>query len=599
MELFSPPAFFREFVCIADDPALAALFSSLVGEHGAYVAVLAGPRMERSDKRNEVVRRCNSVAKLSPKSLLLAGLPTEAVSEIARLMGEQFAVLQAGDVDGVLDAVDSPQRRHLDGEIHCQLIDVGPALLQAKRQNKLLRVDATAARFARVETTGASHVVVVDDHDPLIQVIAANYAYSIGADLAMIAQRDDNLRDQVYAEIDARGAFRGNERGARAQACLTELRNTLEPSLQFGPREFVTFVTRGIPYGYFYRDVASTHLLSSAWLGETINAAIYWSTNEPYISGAVLIDPGFFDSSETASVSTALESDGVCVFPLLGEDANIENTEMFLRTFPYDLLFICSHCGEVGGQRLTIRVPDAGDSAHLVEIDEVLQVGSARFSSQPDDFATVHQFLTPVSINGVDWHHAGPELKRHYEAIWKYLQSTSRDQWDIVRQVVVEHVMHSTAIQLAGGALMLNMQQSLDPQVSPIIFNNSCVSFYDAARALTFAGARAYIGTLTPVETMAAQHLAEQLFSHQERGLSLPAALAESQVVVFDNPDDRTYVHVGCHFEAIRPPVRPAMYTVRRRINVAITTWESQLDKVAEKTKDNVSAAIRFLSLFQ
>ena len=599
MSLFHPPAFHQEFVCIADDPALAALFSSMVGDDGEYVSVLAGPRMQRWDGSNEVVRRCNGVAKVSPKSLLLAGLGLEAVTGIKRLMGDQIAVLTVASGDGLCDVVGPRYQRQLEGEIRCQLIDVGPALLLAKRQNKLLRVDAEARRLPPTESTSAPHIVVVDDGDPLIQVIAANYAFSIGADLTLIPQRDDDLRDHIYAEIDARGTFKGKKRGARAHACLTKLRETLGPSLQFGSREFVTFVTRGIPYGYFYREAPATHLLSSAWLGETINAAIYWANNEPSISSAVLIDPEFFAASETPAVDASLKSDGVCVFHLSGEDANTENTEMFIRAFPYDLLFICSHCGEVGGERLTVRILDANGSVRLIEIDEVLQFGSAHFSSQSTDQVTVRQFLRPVTIDGVDWHQAGPELKRQYEAIWNYLRSTSRDRWDIVRRDVVKHVMHSTGIKVNGGVVILNMQQVIDPQVSPIIFNNGCVSFYDAARAMTFAGARAYIGTLTPVETTAAQHVAERVFSDQHRRVSLPSTLATSQADVFNDPDDRTYVHVGCHFEAIRPPTKPAVHTVRRRINVSWENWQSQLDKVNEQKRDQVSAVIRFLSLFR
>ncbi len=63
MDLFDPPKFSRQVACVADDPRLAAVVSSLIGDQGEYVGVLPEPRMERPDKNSEVARRCNAVVK--------------------------------------------------------------------------------------------------------------------------------------------------------------------------------------------------------------------------------------------------------------------------------------------------------------------------------------------------------------------------------------------------------------------------------------------------------------------------------------------------------------------------------------------------------
>jgi len=140
------------------------------------------------------------------------------------------------------------------------------------------------------------------------------------------------------------------------------------------------------------------------------------------------------------------------------------------------------------------------------------------------------------------------------------------------------------------------MVQVLDIRVSPIVFNNSCVSFYDAAKTFMFAGARSYIGTLTPVESSAAQKLAELIFVHVDRAVSLPRALYDLQRQVFSDPDDRTYVHVGCHFESLRAPPIPAEPIVRQRVIYAINDWKTQLARVEEKFQENIEEAIKFLS---
>ncbi len=597
MDLFRSPAFNRQVACVADDARLAATIASLVGEEGEYVSVLHGPRMARPDNDSEVIRRCNAIAKIWPKMVLLAALDEDAEAGVRAILPKGI-VFSVRDLDEALTKLEPVKRADLKGEIRCRAADVGPGLLRAKREKKLLVVDDTATPLHDPAENSADHLVVLDDHDPIAQIIAANYAYSIGADLVLIPERNDTLREQVYARLDQRVAFRGQARGQRAQKSLQAMRDTLEPALKFGPRKFVTFITKGIPYGYFYREAPSTHLFSQPHLGEMINAGIYWSTEEPFTCAAVLIDPGHFHDSETSVVAHTLESEGVVVLKLLDEKANVENTRLFIQAFPYDLLFICSHCGEVAGERLTVRVPDGQGVLHLIEIDQALQFGSMAFSSKPGKLVQVHQLIRPVSIDGIDWHSAGSTLKQHYVSIWEYLLHTPLERWQIVQREEMKHVSHSTAIQLKRGALMLSFVQVIDARVSPIIFNNSCVSFYDAAHTLTFAGARSYVGTLAPVQDADARRLADTIFTSGERKWSLPLALAKTQEQVFSDPDERTYVHIGCHFNAIRTLKTVASIILRRRVVEAKTHWLSRVNDVDSDMKDNILEIVRFLSVF-
>jgi len=554
--------------------------------------------MERPDGHNEVVRRFNSIAKVRPKIVLWAGISDEAAAALTSTLARSANIEQSQTLSDTVAAIRQERRRGLAGEIRCRLAEVGPGLLLAKRERKLLQVDESAPPLPRRDTPLADHVVVLDDHEGLAQVIAANYAFGIGADLVLIAQRDDSLREQVYAEFDELGAFRGSERGVRAQDCLKSLRSMLQPVLYFGPRKFVTFITRGTPYGYFYREAPSTHLFSYPNLGELINAGIYWATAEPFISAAVLIDPGHFPQSETRAVAASLEADGVCVFQVLDHNANVENTELFVEAFPYDLLFICSHCGEVSGERIALSIPDATGRVHTIEIDEAVEFGSANFSSQPGELVRVNHLLHPVSINGIDWKAASEDIKQHYKGFLDYLINTRRSKWKVLRQAKIKHVPHSTAIILKQGALFLNMLQTIDARVSPIIFNNGCVSFYDAATSLTFAGARSYVGTLAPVETREAKGVAQSIFRDIGRAESLAMALARAQDQVFRDPVDRTYVHVGCHFNSVRPAPPNAQAVVKDRIRVALANWRSRANSVDSKTRERILEFIRFLSIF-
>ncbi len=129
-----------------------------------------------------------------------------------------------------------------------------------------------------------------------------------------------------------------------------------------------------------------------------------------------------------------------------------------------------------------------------------------------------------------------------------------------------------------------------------IITCNSCVSYYGAAQTLTFAGARAYIGTLAPVSTAAAKELAETIFTEQIKEQSLPLAMWLIQQRIFPNPDDRTYVHVGCHFTRILPPRRDVSALVCTRINKARLRWEQKFMEEGAVRKEKIETFARFLS---
>ncbi len=79
------------------------------------------------------------------------------------------------------------------------------------------------------------------------------------------------------------------------------------------------------------------------------------------------------------------------------------------------------------------------------------------------------------------------------------------------------------------------------------MFNNACVSFFDAAHALTYWGARAYIGTLTKVFDKDAIGVADRFFAAACAGEETAVALWEAQKAVYEHAEDRTYVHVGVH----------------------------------------------------
>src|SRR5262245_16279657 len=62
-------------VVLGDDPYLLAEFTTILARRDSYLPLLDGPRLTRPDADAEVIRRTNTVARLQPRMVILAGLP--------------------------------------------------------------------------------------------------------------------------------------------------------------------------------------------------------------------------------------------------------------------------------------------------------------------------------------------------------------------------------------------------------------------------------------------------------------------------------------------------------------------------------------------
>jgi hypothetical protein len=257
-EFFAAPRLYREVAIISSSSTLAATASSVLGEQGEYTCVIRSPRewpVLTHVWDLDLIIICNSIAKIRPRMLLLLQV-SEKSSRALRAKLAPIPVASANTVDEALSAIQGTMRASLSGVLRCNSKDLAPGLLLAKRRSQILFVDETAPSILAASSAGttADHLVVLDDNVGISPVIAANYAFSINADICLLPPRDDDLQREVYSQIDSRITFRGCERGKRAADVLGHIEEGLRPHLSFSSRRFVTFFCSGFPYGYFWQD---------------------------------------------------------------------------------------------------------------------------------------------------------------------------------------------------------------------------------------------------------------------------------------------------------------------------------------------------------
>src|SRR5580704_12685174 len=98
-----PP--FSNTVVFADDAKLAAQLSCTLSVAGVYLPVCDGPRMQRPDRKLEVLRRRNAMGRSRANIAFMAGLSDQAFDALRlSLTGSRnvacHRISSAGDIDG-------------------------------------------------------------------------------------------------------------------------------------------------------------------------------------------------------------------------------------------------------------------------------------------------------------------------------------------------------------------------------------------------------------------------------------------------------------------------------------------------------------------
>jgi len=428
----------------------------------------------------------------------------------------------------------------------------------------------------------------------LSSVIAANYAFCTKATIQFLPPRSIQDVDEIYDDFFKTHFQRGTERGQKARQSLDDHLKQFNVEVKLsGKEKLLTFVTHGVPYGYFFPEIPSTHLISGARLGCCIFDGIFAAITPVRTKAAVIIDPGFFNPSETGILEASLRKSGAFVKTVSGSEAKVYSVRNYIQFFPYDFLHICSHGSEMKGRRLTIRFLDRRNAPHEIVLDEAVSLGATGKGKGEKELFQVDQIHSYVAIDGVDWM---DEKKKEIikDGAFQDFLKIPRERLEIVSVSDVDYVKHCNAIKLSDDWCPLGFH-SIASGNSPIIFNNACVSFFDCCTSMIYGGARSYIGTLAPVDTDIAKTIAEKLIVTRVEPLT--KTLWEIQRELYPQSQDRIYIHVGCHFNALIESAGDSKSETQNEIKIHIYRLIEKINEpdCPEDVRRNSIAAVEFL----
>lgn len=435
-------------------------------------------------------------------------------------------------------------------------------------------------------------MVICESGDDHAQVIAANYAYSLGAGLLIINSLDKDEAASICEEF-----YGANERqDVSPSEVLKQLQKRLRESVGEIPISGVTgitFISNEVPYGFAFPELPTTHLFSYPDLGiSMINAIAAEQKNSPPMRVAAVIDPQTLPSTEVEEVAINLADRGMLVRGYRGHMASVSNVSKMLEFLPYDFLLIATHCGDAKGWRETYEFNDSEGRLRRLVVDTAIHIAT----TTDEDMLEVMQFHRMVSLDGVDWNDKEKlESLPVGTAIIDFTTNRSPDLRPIHKEII-NRVPTSAVLKMHDGNFIIAPKPVAD-NLSPIILNNACVSWHRLASTFMFCNARAYIGTLFSVSGYEAEEVARKL-TKKYFGKPLAVALWHAQNEIYEGGIRRPYVMVGVHYQKLNCKYEDVRGFLKKRLQQSLNYWTKRLDSKSQNNEDkalSIKSTIEFL----
>ena len=278
-----------------------------------------------------------------------------------------------------------------------------------------------------------------------------------------------------------------------------------------------------------------------------------------------------------------------------GSGASVRAVAEMIELFPYDLLIIPTHCGNVSGYRQTYEFTDLEGVARRLVVD--VAMGFARTNQK--DMSSIRQFVNFVTLDGVDWRALKKTERAHVGRVMRdFIAQTCAGSDNRLEPVASESIPH-----IVGSAVLRMYDQNYMPvprpiadRGTPIVINNACGSWHRLADNDTFVDARAYIGTLFPVAANEAQEVVVKLLG-KYFGRPLAAALWSAQREVYGDAVSRPYILTGVYPQRLRASQHDIPKYIAARLTRALGRWKialKNLDSRDEKSSQAYEDIIQF-----
>ena len=285
----------------------------------------------------------NSLARLQPDSILLVGMTENQKSYLRALLPAQ-KLIEINSLDDVPTRL--PFSLPMTDPVRCKASQLNEGLLLAKFSHKPLVIDESAPLLPAKHLHGGEGVLLIENDTSVPDMAAINYGFAINADVVLVPAIDKNQARSLPRQLEAWSKDKSHHEFAWAKrAASKRLREA-----NFADYKFATFFTKGLPYGLFIGNVIPcSHVMKELDCGLFITNALIEEHVPIGLASAIVFSPELFASEETEDIDKLLEANNYTVTRLLGKKATVKQLTNYGSHFPYDVMHICAHGGEIDG----------------------------------------------------------------------------------------------------------------------------------------------------------------------------------------------------------------------------------------------------------
>ncbi|MDR7131644.1 hypothetical protein J2X69_004008 [Algoriphagus sp. 4150] len=469
-------------------------------------------------------------------NLVLLGLTENQLSYLDYLMHYNVMHIESADqLDGYLGGFAYDKKAPLVYSAE----QCYEGLTLALQRNCLLQIGPQNETLDE-QQKGFDGIVVIERSSTAETTIAVNYAVSIGAKVVIVEELAENEKELVLQLLEV---WDGGD-----QSALNNLRDKINSrigEINFDQFKYATFFTEGLPYSLSVHTIPVCYVNLEYQPDFFIHNAFKYELNKRSGS-AVVFSPVFFRDEETEKLINLLEFKNYYIRKLTGKAATNYNLKNSVECYPFDLLHICSHGGNVSGTRCEVRFRGADDKNHSVEFDFVLSIALTPYV----DMHSVESLYYFKKLDGLTWRSQELDDKGYPHELYSGIVDAIRLAYErkkVVNKYRVHKVPNANAIKCTDFNYLANFDQMASDNHPPLIFNNTCWSWMNVSTSFLSGGARGYIGTLTSVPNDKALRLAETFYDQVFYSNIIDAFHAASKEAIEDGTLP-LYIYWGLHF---------------------------------------------------
>jgi hypothetical protein len=592
------PIINNKFICIVDheERELAASISSYLSQPNHYLPIFAFPSVgsNYTDVNNDPFQEDYGFAKNQARlystylnnvlanlggceHLIFAGLSEDQKTFLD--FSKNQNIIEIGNIHNV-DFFLSPFHQKTE-YIECKSSEVLVGLSLALAKNSILKI-AELADSLTLPNDQTEGIVVIEERNYVESIIAVNYAYSVNAAIHIVTPADDFNNSRILDLIESWKLNGRKNCGEQIQQIVLNRIGTID----FSNYKWATFFTYGIPYSLGIKNkIPCSYVRLKTWIeffimNNLIVERRQRMINKPKFRGAVVFSPEFFEAEETNTVSSILETGNFVTKKLSGPSSSIHSLDMHLKEFPFDILHICTHGGKLPGWTAEQNFVDRFGKQHTVTYDEVFSVAKGRKTDQ----VRLSRKWFPKKLNGFAWnsselHDQNYPSTLNFDMFRAIHEAEAKDKKILNKKFIP----NSCSIECTDG-FHQGMVRFVASHSSPIIFNNSCWSWFDIAETFLGSGARGYIGTIWAVSNDGAIKFASEFYQTVFEKLIINS-VHDSIQQLKHSEDENIYIYWGLHFATLAAETRRLNSEIKicRQLLTSYNQWTKKLQSITDK----------------